>query len=168
MLRRKSSKKAFSLVEMAVTFFIAALISTAVIVVLQGSAKPGADTAAKASLIEVSKIQSSFYNKNKRTASIQEMSSLDTSLSYTELTSTSPLTVSLGLTNSSVYAAVSAEEGSCWLLQLNYDPTPEQNPQIWAVSDNIECGYAFASLLVPSGTEVGSSSSRPQNIVTVN
>lgn len=168
MLLKKNPKKAFSLVEMAVTFFIAALISTAVIVVLQGSAKPGADTAAKAALIEVSKIQSSFYDKNKRTASLQEMASLDGSLSYTELPSTSPLTVSLGLAPASVYAAVSAEEGSCWLLQVNYDPAPDQDPQIWAVSDSIECGFAFASLLVPSGTEIGSSSNRPQNIVTIN
>lgn len=155
------------MVEVSVTFFIAALISTAVIVVLQGSAKPGADSAAKTALLETAQTQSSFYSKYNRTASLVEITDLDTSLSFTEGTSTGPLVVSLGVTQTSVYAASSAEAGSCWLLQLNFLPDPSQDPQIWGVSDSIECNFVFASLMTSSGNEVGASINKPQNITIV-
>lgn len=164
MLLVNRKNKGFSLIEVSVTFAIAALISAAVVVVLQGSASPGADTSAKASLLETAQVQSSFYTKYKNTASIPDMNELSTNLSYTDSVSTGPLVVSLGVSSSSFYAAVSASEGSCWLLQLNYNPSAGQDPQVWAVSDNIECSYASASLLFPSGTAVGSVPSNPQRI----
>lgn len=167
MFSRFTLSKGFSLVEVSVTFFIAALISTAVIVVLQGSAKPGADSAAKTALLETAQAQSSFYSKNNRPATLSEMANLDTSASFAESASTGPLTISLGVAGNSVYAAASAEQGSCWLLQLNFEPNPGQDPQIWGVSDSVECSFVFASLLVPTGTDVGSSVNKPQNIVTV-
>lgn len=166
MLFLNKKTKGFSLVEVSVTFAIAALISAAVVVVLQGSASPGADTSAKTALLETAQSQSSFYSKYGSIASLADMNTSNTSLTYTDSESTGPLVVSLGSASSSFYAAVSASEGSCWLLQLNYNPTEGQDPQVWAVSDNVECSHASASLLSPSGTDVGTSPSKPQQLVT--
>ena len=149
--------RAFTMVEVAVAFFILAGLSLTALALLRPD-NGDSDVAAKSSIIIALDQQTTAVLTSGVPLSASEMTAVG-SVRFVTGPSTDSGAVSVSV-NGSLFAAAAKAGSSCWLTRRDFNPlTPA--PELWAVASSGACTASRAAELVQPGDGTGLSADRP-------
>lgn len=154
--------RGYTVLESVVVFGLAALLAGAAFVTL-GNRSSGVDsTTARASLVQVLKLQASAGSTPNADTNL--LGSIDPGRTFTNSASTNSSTVSVGASENILAAAVYDGE-DCWMLVKNFFATSVAEREVWAVErQSPSCSATRAlTVAVPDSTgATGQSADKPR------
>ena len=154
---RSAPRRGFTLVEAAVVFAVLVVLSSLVLLRLAGSADPRNDAAAKASLQVFQEVQLQSARKGgvplSASAVVSDPSTDTGSTTFVDDVSTGVTEVGVAVDPSavSVVSGVVRSGDDCWMLRLDFDPSPISPPSWWFLLEGVAVceADAFGVLAFP-------------------
>lgn len=162
---RQARRRAYTVLESVVVLGLIALVGSAAFVMLGSGSSAGEAAAARASLLQVLKLQT--VAGDAPTADIATLTALDPGRQYTVENSTGTDVVSLTVEGTSQLAAAVYDGADCWMLLRDFASTTAAGREIWVVEQgNSDCNATRAlEVATPDETsDVGRSAKRPRLI----
>jgi type II secretory pathway pseudopilin PulG len=161
--RPRPFRGGFTLVEGAVVFAVLVVLSGIVLLRMSGSADPRNDSGAKAALAAFQDVQLDAYRKGDDPLDAAAASAAFSGSAVTFTGSVSAGVNEVGVAVvSSVVTGVARSGDDCWMLRLEFEPSPSSPPSWWFLLEGVETCEAgsFPVLSFPSDGS-GRSPNRP-------
>ena len=132
--------RAFSLIEAVIVLAVIAILTSIVVLRLSGSADPGADAAAKSSLVVFQQIEQRAQRGSSTPVDAAQIAAGNYdrgSVGFVSGASTGSSEVSVVVDGTVVIGAATAG-ADCWALRLDFAPTPTSPMQWWFLDENVE------------------------------
>lgn len=151
--RSRLGRVGFTLVEGAVVFAVLAVLSGIVLLRISGSADPRNDSAAKASLVVFQDAQLVSLRAGTAPLDADDVAAVSSGSAVTFVETTSDNFDEVGVSvDGSLVTGVTRSGSDCWMLRLEFEPSPASPPSWWFLVEGVEsCSpAAFGALVFPS------------------
>lgn len=151
--RSRLGRAGFTLVEGAVVFAVLIVLSGIVLLRISGSADPRNDSAAKASLVAFQDAQLVSLRAGNAPLDADDVAAASSGSSVTFVETTSGGFDEVGVSvDGTIVTGVARSGSDCWMLRLEFEPSPSSPPSWWFLVEGVEsCSpAAFGALVFPS------------------
>lgn len=163
--RCRGARRGFTLVESAVVFAVLVVLSGVLLLRLANSADPRNDAAAKSSLQVFQTVQLEAMRSGGApldASAVMAASNLDRgSVLFVDGASTDVTEVGVTVA-STVVTGVALSGNDCWMLRLDFEPSPASPPSWWFLSEGVaSCDLAAFGVLTFPDDGSGQSPNEP-------